>query len=109
MIFKSESRIQSEIMLALSQNNCTVWRANAGKVTTKDGYTVKLLPEGFPDLFGFRHSDNQIFFVEVKNAKGKLREKQVLFQNFANQHRLLYVVARSSEEAIEGICQTKSK
>lgn len=97
---KSEHAIQNEIMLALSQNDCTVFRSNAGKVRTDDGRTVMLFPKGTPDLCGFRHSDGKIFFIEVKNEVGRLRDDQKRFAKFAEQYPILYGVARSVDDAL---------
>lgn len=97
---KSEKAIQNEIMLALSQNGCRVFRANAGEVKTSDGRVVKLMPKGFPDITGFRISDGKFLAIEVKNEKGQLRDDQVKFGNFLSSHPVLYGVARSAEEAI---------
>ena len=98
---KSEKAIQNEILLALSQNGCKVFRTNAGEVRTKDGRVVKLLPKGFPDIAGFRMSDGKAVFVEVKNEKGKLRPEQIVFANLLKNFPVIYGVARSADEAIQ--------
>lgn len=98
---KSEHRIQSEIMLALSQHGCTVIRTNAGKVKTSDGRTVVLAPKGWSDITGFRKSDGKIILIEVKNQKGRLRPEQIKFQNFIKQYPVLYGVCRSAEDAVK--------
>ena len=97
---KSEHAIQNEIMVAVSRVGCTVFRTNAGKVRTDDGAVITLLPKGHPDLTGFRHSDGKIFFIEVKNARGKLREEQIKYGKFLQQYPVLYGVARSVEDAL---------
>lgn len=98
---KSEHAIQNEILLALSKNNCTVFRSNAGKVRTDDGRTVMLFPKGFPDLVGFRHADGKFFAIEIKNEKGRLRDDQKRFAKFAEQYPVLYGVARSVDDALK--------
>src|SRR5690625_8008423 len=76
-----ESDVQNSIRLALNPY-ATVFRANVGKVRMKDGrYFDTGLPSGFCDLFGFRKSDGKIFFIEVINEKGKLRDVQKHFIN----------------------------
>ena len=97
---KSEKAIQNEIMLALSQNGCKVFRSNAGEVKTADGRVIKLMPKGFPDLCGFRTHDGKFFAIEVKNEKGQLRQEQIQFGEFLNQFPVLYGVARNVNEAI---------
>lgn len=98
---ESEHKIQSDIMLALSKNNCTVFRSNAGKVRTIDNRTIMLFPKGFPDLCGFRHSDGKFFAIEIKNKKGRLRPEQKQFGVFISNYPVLYGVARSVEDALE--------
>lgn len=98
---KSEHQIQDEIRIALSKVGCTIFRTNAGQVTTIDGRQFYGMPKGFPDLCGFRHSDGKMIFIEVKNDKGKLRKEQLIFKEFLEQKPVLYGVARSVEDALE--------
>ncbi|MGQ5708811.1 VRR-NUC domain-containing protein [Lactobacillus sp. PSON] len=99
---KSEHQIQNEIRVVLSQNKCTVFRANVGSVKLPDGrWFTTGLPKGFPDLFGIRWSDNQTFFIEVKNATGKPRADQVRFHEFLKSHNVIHGIARSSEDALK--------
>lgn len=98
---KSEHRIQQEIQLALSKHHCTVFRANVGKVKTIDGRWFDTgLPKGHPDLYGFRWVDNQVFYIEVKNAIGKPSEDQIRFHNFLQSHNVIHGIARSAKEAL---------
>lgn len=98
---KSEALIQSEIMIDLSKLGHKVYRSNAGQVRTTTGQVIKLFPKGFPDLCGWRASDGKFFAIEVKNEKGRLREEQKKFGEFATGQPILYGVARSVEDAIE--------
>ena len=99
---KSEAKIQSEIMVALSQRGHKVFRTNAGKIQdARTGMWVKLLPKGFPDIMGWDKDNGQFLAIEVKNEKGKLRPEQVKFSEFAKSQPILYGVARNVEEAIE--------
>ena len=97
---QSEHDIQNEIMIALSANDCTVFRTNAGKIKTADGRIIILFPRGYPDLTGFRHSDGRYFAIEVKNDVGRLRPEQERFGRFLKNYPILYGVARSAEEAL---------
>ena len=98
---KSEHEIQSEIMVALSRHDCTITRTNVGKVRTADGRIFSAGPSpGWPDITGFRHSDGKIILIEVKNAKGKLREDQKRFANSVKDKPVLYGVCRSVEDAL---------
>lgn len=100
---KSEHDIQNEIRMALGNHNCFVFRANVGKVKTQDGRWFDTgLPPGFPDLFGFSKSTGKIFFIEVKNEKGRLREVQKRFANAVlKPNGVIYGVARSVEDALK--------
>lgn len=98
---KSEHAIQNEIQLALSQHKCTVFRANVGKIRLPDGRFFSTgLPSGFPDLVGFRWTDGKIFFIEVKNAKGRLRPDQIVFHKMLASHNIIHGTARSVEDAL---------
>lgn len=98
---KSEHAIQNEIQVALSKHQCTVFRANVGKIHTPDGRFFSTgLPSGFPDLFGFRWTDGKIFFIEVKNAKGKPRPDQIVFHKMLQSHNIIHGIARSVHDAL---------
>lgn len=98
---ESEHSIQSKIMIALSKHHCSIFRANVGKIRTPDGrFFTTGLPNGFSDLFGFRWVDNQIFFIEVKNAEGKPREDQIRFHEMLASHHVCHGIARSPQEAL---------
>lgn len=97
----SEQKIQNEIILAINQRGHRLWRANAGKVITRDNRIIKLLPKGFPDTFGYRKSDGKFIAIEVKTKTGRLRPEQIKFKEFAETMPILYGVARSVKEAIE--------
>ncbi|PXZ21937.1 VRR-NUC domain-containing protein [Lactobacillus helveticus] len=96
-----EHTIQKQIQVALSKHKCSVFRANVGKIHTPDGRFFSTgLPSGFPDLFGFRWTDGKIFFIEVKNAKGRLRPDQIVFHKMLQRHDIIHGVARSVEDAL---------
>ncbi|TLQ21738.1 VRR-NUC domain-containing protein [Lactobacillus helveticus] len=98
---KSEHAIQNEIQIALSKHQCNVFRANVGKIRLPDGRFFNTgLPNGFPDLVGFRWTDGKIFFIEVKNAKGRLRPDQIVFHKMLQSHNIIHGVARSVEDAL---------
>lgn len=97
-----EIDIQNQIRHTLPLHDCVVYRGNVGKVKLKDGRWFDTgLPKGFPDLFGFRKSDGKMFFIEVKNEKGKRSDQQVKFGEFLSRMPVLYGVARNVEEALE--------
>lgn len=97
-----EQEIQNQIRVAVSKNKCTIFRANVGKVKTEDGRWFEAgLPQGFPDLFGFRHSDGKIFFIECKNETGRPRADQIRFHNFLTKQHMIHGIARSPEDALK--------
>lgn len=96
-----EIDVQNSIRLALNKY-AIVFRGNVGKVRMADGrYFDTGLPRGFSDLFGFRKSDGRIFFIEVKNEKGKLRDDQQHFIKTMQKNGAIAGVARTAEEAIK--------
>jgi len=98
----AEHKIQNDIRVAVSQHGCTIFRANVGKVKMDNGKWFDTgLPKGYPDLFGFRHSDGKLFFIEVKNEVGRLRSDQIKFAHAIRKYPVLYGVARSVDDAIE--------
>ncbi|WP_282803960.1 VRR-NUC domain-containing protein [Secundilactobacillus kimchicus] len=97
-----EHKIQNDIRVAVSQHGCTIFRANVGKVKMENGRWFDTgLPRGFPDLFGWRHSDGKMFFIEVKNETGRLREDQKRFSKAISGHNVIYGVAHSVEDALK--------
>ncbi|HEP5951468.1 TPA: VRR-NUC domain-containing protein [Streptococcus pyogenes] len=102
----TESLIQNQIRVGLSQAGHMVFRANVGKVKTADGrYFDTGLPKGFSDLFGFR-PDGQIFFIEVKNETGRVRPEQKKFMEVMASKGALVGVARSVEDALKIVNDT---
>lgn len=96
-----ESIIQNEIRVALSNAGFKVFRANVGKVRMQDGRFFDTgLPKGFSDLFGFK-PNGQIFFIEVKNEKGRVRPDQIHFLETMKKSGAITGVARSVQEALE--------
>lgn len=98
---KSEQEVQNEIRVGLSKAGHMVFRTNVGKVRMMDGRWFDTgLPKGHPDLYGFR-SDGQIFYIEVKNEKGRVRPEQKKFIEVVKGRGAKAGVARSLEEALE--------
>lgn len=99
---KPEHQIQNEIRLALSRNQCTVFRVNVGKIHLPDGTFFQTgVPNGHPDCYGFRWVDNQIFYIEVKNERGRPRKDQIRFHNFLQSHNVIHGICRSADDALK--------
>lgn len=98
----SEHKIQNDIRIALSRHQCTVFRVNVGSVKTPDGRFFSAgVPSGHPDLYGFRWSDQQVFYIEVKNERGRPRKDQVRFHEFLTKRGVIHGIARSPEDAVK--------
>lgn len=96
----NEAAIMHRIMIALSKDGHTIFRANVGLFFTKDGRPVTTgLPKGFSDLFGFT-TDGRPFFLECKSAGGKLRIDQQKFIESMARRGAIAAVVRSVEDAL---------
>lgn len=98
---QSEQSIQNEIMVHLSKNGYTVFRTNAGKIKTDSGAVIKLLPKGHFDLYGYNPNDQTVFYIEVKNAKGRPKPEQITFHQKLMRDNIPHGIARSKEQALE--------
>ena len=113
-----EHEIQKQIQVALSKHSCSVQRINVGKGflirhsqvigQSKDGNYIVRGPlnyfaagasKGHPDLYGFRWSDHQVFYIEVKNEKGKPRADQIKFHEMLTKREIIHGIARSAGDA----------
>lgn len=98
----SEHQIQNDIRVTLSANQCTVFRVNVGTVRTKDGRIFSAgVPQGHPDLYGFKWSNGKVFYLEIKNAKGKPRQDQIRFHHMLTSHHIVHGIARSADDALK--------
>jgi len=89
-------------MIAVSANNCTIFRTNVGMVRMSDGRWFDTgLPKGHPDLYGFKWSNGKVFYIEVKNLTGRAREDQVQFHYMLENHGIIHGIARSPEDALK--------
>ena len=110
---KSEHLIQNEICVALSSEISCVFRTNSGTFYQgKRVYSqefkqwvlinlrpIKGLPEGFSDLVYV--GENNIAFIETKNATGKARKQQEIFLNRMRELGHKAGIARSVDEALQ--------
>lgn len=97
----SEKEIQDQIRQVLSYS-CHIYNITTGtfKVAGSPSRFIKTFPKGTPDLMGFRKKDGKMFFIEVKNAKGRLSKEQKEFAEFIKNYPVLYGVARCPEDAL---------
>lgn len=96
----TENGLMHLIMLALSELDHTVFRANVGLFFTKDGRPARTgLPVGFSDLFGFT-KDGRPFFLEIKTEKGRPTTQQEQFLASMRERGAIAGVVRSVDEAL---------
>lgn len=110
-----EARIQREIMLALSQNGCIVWRQNTGQAwqgrqihKVQDQITLAQcrpvhfgLCKGSSDILGIQTKTGKFLAVEAKTAKGRVTQEQENFLLAVNRAGGIGFVARSAEDALK--------
>ncbi|UXR75621.1 MULTISPECIES: VRR-NUC domain-containing protein [unclassified Staphylococcus] len=95
-----ENELQKQIIENLNNSGCKVWRANAGKVRMGKR-VIRLLPKGFPDVFGVRLKDGKFIAIEIKKTVGKLSDEQIAFRDWAQSHKIIYGIARSVDDALK--------
>lgn len=95
-----EKVIQDSIRQVLTLQGHKVYRANVATLFTKDGRRIRTgLPNGFPDLFGFRKSDHQFFAIEVKTPKGRISTNQYQQHYDLMHYGVIHGIARSVDDA----------
>lgn len=67
------------------------------------------VPNGFSDLFGHRISDGRAFYIECKSETGKARKSQEKFIAAMKKAGALAGFARSAEEALAIVAETKGE
>lgn len=97
-----EAKLQTEIKDAINASGIgRCWVATSGLLKSPDGKRfVRALPEGFPDLFGYRRKDGKMFLIEVKTNTGRVSKEQKKFKEFEVSDKVLYGVARNIDEAL---------
>lgn len=98
---KSEANIQNEILIALSEAGCVVWRQNTGAY--KDPKTGRLIRYGLcvgsSDIIGIS-PDGRFLAVEVKKLGGSVRKGQPEFIRAVRKAGGLAGIARSVDDAL---------
>ena len=109
-----ETKIQRQIMLALSAAGHTVWRNETGRFWTgriihKENTSVTLsnaimipcgLAVGSCDLIGIQAGTGRFFGIEVKTPKGRVSKEQKNFIEHVKKMGGLAGIARTPEEAL---------
>lgn len=100
---ETESKIQKEIMLALSQYGIVI-RQQSGNFFTEYGSRIKVGFTGLSDLQFIRDDGELIVFIEIKKSTGKARKEQENFINFINSKGSKHLkagIARSVKDALD--------
>lgn len=106
---KTEANIQKEIMLALSQAGCTIFRNNTGAYRDGDRFIrYGVGGKGGSDLLGISYS-GKFLCCEVKTAKGKPTKDQLNFISVVKSKNGIAFIARSAEEAIQLLHEQEKK
>lgn len=110
----NETRIQNDIMTALSADGALVWRQHVGKFRPIYGDPNTVINVGVPgmadvaavvpvtitpDMVG--RTIGVYVGLEIKTATGKQREAQKLWQYALKKRGGIYLIARSVEQARE--------
>jgi hypothetical protein len=110
----SESSIQKQIRVAVSQSGATVFRNNTGQLPDRFGRLVQFgLCKGSSDLIGWKSititpemngKKIAVFLaLEVKTATGKATEEQERFVKAVRNAGGFSGVVRTADEAV-GVC-----
>lgn len=76
-------------------------RVTPGMKILADARPISFGLEGAGDIVG--HRRGKAFQVEMKTATGSQREKQKTFERVWVQRGGIYILARSAEEAVDGV------
>lgn len=100
----SETEILQNILLTLGARPdlCRIWRNNTGALPDKNGRMIKFGIPGSPDILGIL-TTGQWLGIEVKAEKGRQSEQQKRFQTMIERFNGVYILARSVQEAIDGV------
>ena len=111
----SETDLVRAVLIALSESGCVVWRNNSGRLADRFGRWVTFGLEGSADVIGWCRGyaaaggawvHCAVFIaIECKAPHGRMREAQVLWGHQATQAGVVYVVARSVQDAIDVVEQ----
>lgn len=110
-----ESNIQNLILLALSENDCLVWRVETagawvgrvlhsekGLVTLANARMIQAgLVKGGSDIIGIHKPSGRFLAIEVKTSKGRVSKEQENFIQAVQNAGGISGVARSPQEALE--------
>lgn len=98
-------KLVADILLALgSRPDIRCWRTQVGRYRyLYHAGIVTVGPEGVGDIEGILKR-GRYFTVECKVGRDTQRDTQLAFERMVIKMGGLYVIARSVQEAVEGVC-----
>ena len=97
---RSEANVLNDIMIALSQAGCIVWRNNTGQLPDASGRPIKFgLCVGSSDIIGIC-PDGRFLAVECKSKTGRVTEAQERFIAAVRKAGGRAGVARNVDDAL---------
>ena len=96
-----ETRVQREIMIALSKANCFVLRLQSGVYYSKDGMAVRVGFPGLPDLLAVNPKGEAVFLEVKPDHKAFRRPEQIKFIEQMQRRGIRAGFVTSPEEALE--------
>jgi hypothetical protein len=115
---RSEKAIQNDTLVALYRvfgvDRCLFWRENTGTawqgkkikhdkdvLVLAEAHPIKFGLEGIADIMG--HCDGLAIAIEMKDAVGRQRTAQQRFQAAWTRGGGVYIMARTVQQAIDGV------
>lgn len=104
----TETEIQTNIMIALSEHGCIALRLNSGRAWQGDFVNgvirhprpIRLCPEGTADVLAIL-PDGKTAWIECKTLTGRQREAQKRFQAAVEKLGHKYYVCRSVQDVLQ--------
>jgi len=100
-MIKESEIVRSTLALLRHRKDCFFWRNNTGAMATKEGY-IRFGLVGSADIIGVLRG-GQFCAIELKTLTGKLTPAQVAFGDTIKNIGGVYIVARSTREAISSV------
>ncbi|MBI4815214.1 MAG: VRR-NUC domain-containing protein [Deltaproteobacteria bacterium] len=101
---QTEALVVAETLLALAaEPGVRVWRQNSGALPNEHGRFVHFGIKGSSDISGIVGPEGWRLEVELKSSTGRLRDSQRAWLEMVAKHGGIGIVARSSQEALEGL------
>lgn len=96
----AETKLQNEILVALSQNGCYADRYQVGNFYTAYGGRVSVGKKGQSDIRGHREQDGKAFYIEVKCPGQSPTIAQINFLAAMKRTNALAGIAYSVDDAL---------